>query len=87
MGSTTRSALLELLDAFWGEGFATESGESPISRRNLALEKDATWPYAVIRASDSQKLAMMVQDSSQSRKAVRAEQYDVEARCVFLTGN
>ena len=50
MGSTARSAPLELLDAFGRESLGTESGEPSIPRRNLALEKDATRPYTVRRA-------------------------------------
>jgi len=64
MGRTTSSALLELLDAFRRESLATEPGESSIPRRNLALEKDATRPYTVIRAADSEMFAVIVQNGS-----------------------
>ena len=58
MGSTTDSTLLELLDAFRRASLATESGKSSIPRCNLALEKDATRPYTVIRAPDREMFAI-----------------------------
>jgi hypothetical protein len=75
MGRTTGSTLLELLDAFRRESLATESGESSIPRCDLALEKDATRPYTVIRAPDSEIFTITLQNSScTSRELVRSTQ-------------
>lgn len=70
MGGTARSAPLELLDAFGRKSLGTESGKSSIPRRNLALEKDATRPYTVLRAPHREIFAISTKWGSLVRRTI-----------------